>query len=447
MNTFNLIAHKIFIYDTQYTSDISIENIESFTCGNYMKHIFKEDNENLHINFTKCRFLFLDSKDKFATLKENYTDSFFITVENKQLFLDFFSRIQRTYRAFNRFAYLIKRKNKKVLVNNDLYLAPINKSQNNVFNYYENNHVYLFTLQDLSRIIISAICNSPLFYSESLHPKNPYSGVEFPVSELYNIYFHMKNTFAHVPLVIQQYYLSGFNVDKFELENQVTIRNIYINQFVESEDQNTIIEYIDDMIEPYNISFHLHFPKNTLITTFKDYLVEYLHSRYSLDSSKKCSCACSINKKLSTFSNNNPTFGRRIITFKEKKKYCYFITLDGKSELILYNKEEMMDEDDDYNIIDILDVNDDTDESDDYTHDNAVGSADDGDEDHDNTMSENTEFVYNTDLHSSLPCQTIYHAFIESNTMNLLNGEMVFAEEEYFDSDDEIEVDESLYDP
>jgi hypothetical protein len=31
--------------------------------------------------------------------------------------------------------------------------------------------------------------------------------------------------------------------------------------------------------------------------------------------------------------------------------------------------------------------------------------------------------------------------------MNLLNDEMVFAEEDDFDSDDEIEVDESLYDP
>ena len=42
---------------------------------------------------------------------------------------------------------------------------------------------------------------------------------------------------------------------------------------------------------------------------------------------------------------------------------------------------------------------------------------------------------------------SLIDSFIESRTMNLLNDEMVFAEEDYFDSDDEIEVDESLYDP
>jgi len=441
MNTFNLIAHKIFIYDTGYTSDINIENAELFTCGNYMKHIFKEDTDNLHLNFTKCRFLFLDSNTKFATLKDNYMDSFFVTLENKESFLDFFCRIQRTYRVLNNFAYLIKKRNKKVIVSNDLYLTPINKSQNNVFNYYENNYIYLFTLQDLSRIITSAICNSPLFYSESLPPKNPYSGVEFPISDLYNIYFHMKNTFTHVPLVIQQYYLSGFNVDKFEIQNQVTIRNIYIDQFVESEDHDTIIEYIEEMTEPYNISFHPHFPKNTLIATFKGHLVEYLHSRYSLDSSKKHISASSIKRKLSTFARCNPTFGRRIIVFKEKKKYCCFITLDGKSELIRYHKDEMSDDDnDDYSMPTIHD------EDEYYITPNI------SDDEHDNTLVENTEFVYNIDFQSSINSttllpQTMYHAFIESRTMNLLNDEMVFAEEDYFDSDDEIEVDESLYDP
>jgi len=328
-----------------------------------------------------------------------------------------------------------------VIVSNDLYLTPINKSQNNVFNYYENNYIYLFTLQDLSRIITSAICNSPLFYSESLPPKNPYSGVEFPISDLYNIYFHMKNTFTHVPLVIQQYYLSGFNVDKFEIQNQVTIRNIYIDQFVESEDHDTIIEYIEEMTEPYNISFHPHFPKNTLIATFKGHLVEYLHSRYSLDSSKKHISASSIKRKLSTFARCNPTFGRRIIVFKEKKKYCCFITLDGKSELIRYHKDEMSDDDnDDYSMPTIHD------EDEYYITPNI------SDDEHDNTSVENTEFVYNINFQSSINSttllpQTMYHAFIESRTMNLLNDEMVFAEEDYFDSDDEIEVDESLYDP
>ena len=73
-------------------------------------------------------------------------DSFFVTLEHKQSFLDFFCRVQRTYKALNNFAYLIKKRNKTAIVTNDLYLTPINKSQNNVFNYYKNNYIYLFTI-------------------------------------------------------------------------------------------------------------------------------------------------------------------------------------------------------------------------------------------------------------------------------------------------------------
>jgi len=442
MNTFNLIAHKMFICDIQYTPDINITNMDLFTCGNYMKSIFKQNadpHDNLHLNFTKCSFLFIDSKRKFATLNDNYINSFFVTLENKQLFLDFFCRVQRTYNALNNFAYLIKKRNKTVIVTNDLYLTPINKSQNNVFNYYENNYIYLFTIQDLSRIIISAICNSPLFYSESLPPKNPYSGVEFQISDLYNIYFHMKETLTHVPLVIQQYYLSGFNIDNFEIENQVTIRNIYIEQFCENEDHDTVIEYIDEMIEPYKISIHNNFPKKTLITTFKPYLVDYLHSRYSLDGSKKHIRASAVKKKLSTFSRMNPTFGRRIIVFKEKRKYYCFITLDGQSELIRYKKEEIIDDDDDTtpNLID--DDDDATPNLTDDDDDNTPNLTDD----------ENITGLYNLNFRS--PYSSLHHAFIESNATYLFGDEMVFPinteEEEYFDSDDEIEVDESLYDP
>ena len=466
MNTFTLIAHKMFICDIQYTPDINITNMDLFTCGNYMKSIFKQNadpHDNLHLNFTKCSFLFIDSKRKFATLNDNFINSFFVTLENKQLFLDFFCRVQRTYNALNNFAYLIKKRNKTVIVTNDLYLTPINKSQNNVFNYYENNYIYLFTIQDLSRIIISAICNSPLFYSESLPPKNPYSGVEFQISDLYNIYFHMKDTLTHVPLVIQQYYLSGFNIDNFEIENQVTIRNIYIEQFCENEDHDTVIEYIDEMIEPYKISIHNNFPKKTLITTFKPYLVDYLHSRYSLDGSKKHIRASAVKKKLSTFARMNPTFGRRIIVFKEKRKYYCFITLDGQSELIHYKKEEIIDtDDDDYSASNLIDDDDDCSASnlindDDNTpnltdddNDNTPNLTDDDNDDDENIVYENIARLYTLNLQSSN--SSIHHAFIESAATNLFGDEMVFPinteeEEEYFDSDDEIEIDESLYDP
>ena len=105
MKTFTYIAHKQFIRDIKYDIDINVNNYESHTNGMYFKHIFNNDNveTNLHIDFVKCVFLF-SNEPKFQDLNKNYIDNFFISDENRELYMDFFCKIQKTYWAFNKFA-------------------------------------------------------------------------------------------------------------------------------------------------------------------------------------------------------------------------------------------------------------------------------------------------------------------------------------------------------
>jgi len=414
MKTFTYIAHKQFIRDIKYDIDINVNNYESHTNGMYFKHIFNNHNveTNLHIDFVKCVFLF-SSEPKFQDLNKNYIDNFFISDENRELYMDFFCKIQKTYWAFNKFAKHIKSRYSKVKVTDDLFLTPIIHSQKNQFRLHENNCCYLFTLQDLSRIIISAVCNSPMFYSEPIPPKNPYSGVPFSTSNLYNIYFAIKTQLAIMPNVIYHFFLCEFNLDLFAKKNQLIIRDTFIKQYVSNEDEEEIIESIYDMLnECYsNINIDDEFPNDILIETFKPLLTSYLHYRYSFDTSKRLPNYRVMSRKMNHIIKKCPRIGRKLFVFKDNKKYISFVTLNGNTEPVLYVKPEPK-----YTI-----VNDDTSE------DERVPDE-----------SNNQSFELDPEFSNQLD-ELIHVTDVQSDNL--------YDTDEYFDSDDEIEVNEDLYDP
>lgn len=425
MKTFTYIAHKCFIHDVNYHTDIDIDNCQSL--GNvshksigrmsYIEHIFKNSNNNLHIDFVKCVFVFSD-EPKFKNLKNTYIDSFFFSDENRKLYIDFFCKIQKTYWAFNTLAKRIKYRYSKIKVTDDLFLTPILPSQKNMFRLYENNCCYLFTLQDLSRIIISAVCNSPMFYSEPMPPKNPYNGVPFSTSNLYNIYFNMKTRLAIMPNVIHQFFLCEFDIALFAKHNLLIIRDTFINQFVNNEDEDEIIESIYDMINEYYSILNINddFPNSILIETFKSALTNFLHFKYNFDTSKKIPNYKLMSRKMNSIIKECPGIGRKIIVFKDRKKYTSFITLNGKTEPVLYVKPITK-----YTTIE-----------DDISDDDTTEEGQIADESNTSLFAFDPEFSTHLD--------ELIHV-TDVRTDNLYDTD------DYFDSDDEIEVNEDLYDP
>lgn len=440
MNTFTYIANKLFIKDIQYKNDINIQNLHSFSSKTYISHIFENMSDDTHINFIKSCFIF-SNKTKFNNLTIQYIDNHFINHEQRRIFIDFFYHIQKIYWAFNRFARQIKIKNYNLKVHNDLFLSPISITQKNTFSLFENNCIYLFTLQDLSRIIISSICNSPDFCAEPVKPKNPYSGVEFTTATLYNIYFKMKEQLLVVPNIIQQYFLCNFDIDDFFNNNQSIIRSHYISKFVNNEDEDIVIDYIYEMLQNYPIKIHCDFPKKILIDAFKHILPVYLFYKYSVDNTIRNKYSKIFSCKIRKFIQVSPRFGRRILSFANRKRYVSFVTIDGNTEKTPYNNDDM-----------------------------SITNSENDNEDNDNedVSSGNitSNILYNftepPDLTSSIEAFTISRADIIQNIIDpsfarlMLDTAMANDEDtrdgfidddDLFDSDDEIIVDESLYDP
>ena len=432
MKTFTCIAHKIFIRDVKYEHDIDITSNKDLDTNmndritriSYIKHIFNNNTDNLHANLIKCMFLF-SSETKYKDIKNNLIDAYFISDETKTSFLDFIHEIQKIYWAFNILAKYAKLRYSKNKVEHDLILTPISIKQRNVIRLCENNNMYLFTLNDLSRIIITAICNSPSFYSEPLAPKNPYSGVPFSKCNLYNIYFYMKERLYNVPEAIYKFFLSDFNLKLFEDNNKLIIRDIYINQFVDNEDDAEIIDNIYDMINKYFINLKIDddFPDKILIDTFKSAVTNFIHFKYNFDVSKRKPNFKLMVTKVTNIINKCPGFGRKIITIKDNKKYTSFITLNGNTEPVLYVKPRTK--------LSIIEDSSSDDEPSTEINNNI--------EDYNNS----------TDISNNLLLQFNEEFSIRLNdiiqNINIPSDNLY--DTDYYDSDDEFEYDESMYDP
>lgn len=440
MKTFTYIAHKIFIKDIQFNDDITIDNFHKFSSKTYIPHIFdKQEGDNTHINFIKNCFV-LSDKDKFCIFNDQYIENYFIKQDDKLNFLMFFYHIQKVYWAFNRFARRIKIKNYKLKVHNDLFLSPISTTQKNTFSLFENKCIYLFTLQDLSRIIISAICNSPDFCAEPVKPKNPYSGIEFTTASLYNIYFKMKERLLVVPNIIQQYFLCNFDIDDFFNSNQSIIRSHYISQFVNNEDEDMIIDYIYDMLQNYPIKIHYDFPKKILIDTFKNILPDYLRYKYAIDTTIKNKHSKIFSYKIRKFIQQTPRFGRRILSLANRKRYVSFVTVDGNTEKTLYNNEDLS----------ITNNDNESDNNEDVSSGNITSNIL-------YNFTEPADLTSSTETFHTISRADIIQNIIDPNFARLMldtamaNDENTrdgfIDDDDLFDSDDEIIVDESLYDP
>ena len=344
MNTFSYIVHKLNASsDEQYHFDLTnlsmnnksayfaidvsntIKHTKSFTrCTLLQKMIFdlhvslhsSPNNNNMHkYDFIRmiCRFDFVNMDDK-------------VYIMNLHM------RAQRHYFALCRLAFIFKFKRAPLIIATDLYLSNIKDDERNVITVFQNKQRYLFTITDLNKIIETALCNSPYFVSEPLTVKNPYNNLPFSKSDLYNIYLQIRERLIKTPLVIYQFFISNFNLSKFQQNNRCLIREKYIEQFLVNEDKDTLVSYIHSTLS-YNSKIIIddNFPDDILIRVFKPYLRLYLMMSYSLDISVRRVAKANLVNKLKQFYIYNPMFGRKMVS----------ITKDNKKRTISYNDKHI----------------------------------------------------------------------------------------------------------
>lgn len=279
----------------------------SFTTCNSVKKLLLKDNKEVNrldnlfwrnYCFTlldwyekqKCAYVFVKSYRKmklkmFLELRDNV----FHSAETKDKFLITFMKLQKTYMAFNRLAYLWKYKHATTSVTTDLYLDTIDPTKDSTFVLYQNNTKFTFKISELIRIIGLALYGK---YEGSFHisselPSNPYNKMNFEIHNLYNIYFHIAfHTKMNMPTIIHLWFKEDFICSKLILKHKPVLQKLCVQNFVTNLDYRSpeIHYHMTDIIQTnkYLCKWKIDptFPKKDLLDKLKPCMFDYYMAEY-----------------------------------------------------------------------------------------------------------------------------------------------------------------------
>jgi hypothetical protein len=254
---------------------------------------------------------------KFEVLNK-LLDNLFILEDLKESLFNIFSKAQKHYYAFLRLAHLYKFKRNNILVDSNLSLNPLDILNNNTFILIEHRSKYLFSIHDLISIIETAISNSPMFFSDPLWPLNPYNKQPFTITNLYNIYFKMKNSGIVMSTLFHLFFLENFDISSFMQNNEPYIRNHSIKKYVYNTTYSdlyfAVLNMLNSNIYTIRLNIHKNFPKDLLVKIFRPFLYYYYIINYDIKGTNKIQqYKIILNKKLKKFYEYNKAFGRKYI--------------------------------------------------------------------------------------------------------------------------------------
>lgn len=339
MEAFYYIGQKIYNKSNKFFSTKNLSGADNFSFWNEIHR-----NEYIINNNIVNIFLYslMDSnsdkllkESKFSFLKK-YISYIFLDEEKIENILIGFSNIQRVYIGFSRIAYLYKFKKAETIIKTDLMLNDIDSTKKNVITIMQNGHKYMFTIQDVLKIIKNAICNTPHYFSESLPFKNPYNNIIFNKSTLYNIYFFVKDSNLIMPDYLQNFFLCDFNLLLFMDTNETIIRTSGIKSKIDNLLDEEKYGYIVSMIYFYNrfqsksrkIIINKNMPRKFVIDIFKSYLYLFMMYRYSNCNTTQENYRNLLFRKLKVFSEGNPRFGFYTIKKRQYGKAGYVLSFN-----------------------------------------------------------------------------------------------------------------------
>lgn len=414
MTTFNLIIKKIInldnnIFSYNYDRKDTVEGIYKI----FFYSLYSDTNNKFY-------------KNKFYFISEIINNFYFKNkIREKEIFLEYFFKIQKVYHTLIRFCFKYKFKKSKIIVDTDLQLNNIKHNDKNVICIYHINSRYLFKINELLKIIYTSLTNNYSFFIEPICIKNPYNNIPFNKSILYYIYYYLSNNTKicflkndHLDLFLK-FKECNFNMTKFVNNYEYILREYAIKNYITHSTRQVMKKDILNIIDTYNsdkykdrnkILISKEFPDEQLILIFKPYLYLKLISKYSLILKNKNEALEKLQKKLYEFQKYNPLFGRKKYIFKNKIK-------NGKLKHIISHVEFNMN----YKKFNTYDIN--------------------------NFMKNHLAYKYETSYNNNEYNDNLNNTYLVFN-MNILslnnNQTMNNITEEYFEEESEEESEEEL---
>jgi hypothetical protein len=230
-------------------------------------------------------------------------------------------------------------------------MEEIDKKQRNVITILHHNHKYLFTISDILNIVNNSLTNSCYFFTEPLPIKNPYTNLPFQKSDLYNMYFFIKERVSIIPPLFHAYFISNFDLKEFRDNNEPLLQRYIIDNHIKNGGCMTLYNSILKMLKTTNYTngviqnkliIDKDFPKEKLVEIMKPYLKLYFTSTITNDMSLRNNAKSELRNRLNAFYNYNKMFGRKMysIDTKNNKIFKYndkHIEFKNKSKLLNFH--------------------------------------------------------------------------------------------------------------
>ena len=291
-----------------------------------MKQAFADNNDIKTISIAKFRIvdeLFLSSYDGKPLSVNSQTSTFssvYLSEPIRQDILSILQKTQRIYHAFSKVARVYRHKHTPVQINTDLYMNDLTLSNPTTFVLLDHDKIYYFSLNDLAKIMIDSLTYSYMFFIEPKVCKNPYNNVPFTKSTLYNMYFQMKSVFCVVPPLIHAFFMSDFNVFLFKKQNESTLLEHIVREYVAKTEPIHMRAEIMTMISEYDTNrvlyIHRFFPSTSLLKGVKHMFILYLSRKHTQDGYIYQNYGFELSRLMNKFIYENPQFGNMI--FKPK---------------------------------------------------------------------------------------------------------------------------------
>jgi hypothetical protein len=206
----------------------------------------------------------------------------------RALIFALYYKTHRVVKALNLFARIWRSSRAVVQVSHDLYMSPLDPKSKFTFRLTQNGNAYLFSLTDLTNLIVTAITHHnliPFSYGLEHHPKtikNPYNNIPLTKSDLCNIHFASQRAFTKINETFRRFFGCEFNIYRFANEEcdhieYVGITTLFNNMSVSLLGQNArqmFMKYASrtmraTSIRVVNTQIHHTFPDVVLIQKLK----------------------------------------------------------------------------------------------------------------------------------------------------------------------------------
>ena len=164
---FNILQSLIGIEKKRYPDEPFVlhDNTENYLYSSDKYHI-KILINTIYYKAKNCKKENILSKNafaKFSSLNSILENTFFENKSKEKIF-DIFQKSQKYNFAFSRLAHIYRLKKNPYVVNHDLMLIKLDPNNKLTFILVENKSNFLFNINEIIKIIETAIGNSPNFF-------------------------------------------------------------------------------------------------------------------------------------------------------------------------------------------------------------------------------------------------------------------------------------------